>query len=257
MALWKHFAIAYSDECPWTGDIYIPVPISEPDVLFDLIPGAIGSPRGLFWTMLTLVSKASASFGMEEPSMDLSRAQWVQLTDLDNLAILRIHGAFGGSLVDQVVRAWAHRSVVDGAFSRLRMLVLADQDTLTMASLLELTKIKSLAVVSWSGRAITRKSVKAVGNYGWKLAKEEENCYKAVPESPKRPLLAIRYGPRPPPERNFTARLIRDPEWKPPTKRLVGDQEIDASKPAPPKRPNMRKGARKDATALLNQFSGV
>ncbi|TLD20142.1 cbs domain-containing protein [Venturia nashicola] len=263
VAVWKHFATAYSDEYPWTGDFYTPSPITETDVLFDLIPEAIGSPGGLFLTNLTLVSEERRradpgfhrdTFHVEESSMELSRAQWMQITTLDNLAILELHGSFCDSLVDHVVRAWAHRAVFDGAFSRLRALGLINQYSLTSASLLELAKIKSLVVVKWSGTAIA--IGKSIGDYGWKPA-ENEHCFNTVQDDLKRPLLKIRCGPKTTPGTTPTAIFVRDPKWKATRKRQSDDQDINTSRPAPSKRPNMRKGAKKDAAALLNQFSGI
>lgn len=264
--MWKHFTTAYSDEYPLTGDIFNAVPISENDVdvLFDLIPGAIGSPGGLFLTALTLFSRERRradpsfdpdAFDMEEAGMELSRAQWVAISGLDNLAILKIHGSFGGSFVDQVVRAWAHRSVVDGALSRLQALGLHNQDSLTLASLLELAKIRSLMVVQWSRRAITKESIKIVGEYGWKLA--EESVFEAQQQGLNRPLLNIRCGPKTTLDSTFTVTLVPDPEWKASKKRQANENNVETSRPAPSKRPNMRKGAKRDAASLLSQFLGM
>ncbi|KAE9978545.1 hypothetical protein BLS_000478 [Venturia inaequalis] len=264
VALWKHFATAYSDEYPWTGDVYTAVPILELDVLFDLIPGALGSPGGFFLTSLSLVSNKRRRpdpgfdreiYDVDEPSVELTRAQWVQITTLDNLAVLKIHGSFGASLVDQVVRAWAHRSIVDGALSRLQVLALLDQDTLTLASLLELAKVKSLAVVQWGRRDIT--GVERFGQYGWKLVDDHvfEDHQQGLLH---RPLLEIRCGPKASSESMRIVTLAPDSEWKAPRKRQLDDRDIDTARPvAPSKRPTMRKGARKDAAALLDQFSGM
>lgn len=260
MALWKHFATAYSDEYPWTGDVHVAVPITETEVLFDLIPGAIGSPGGLFLTSLSLVSKESnrpdpgfdrETFETDEPSTEISRGQWVQLATLDNLAVLKIHGSYGGSLVDQVVRAWAHRSVLAGALSRLQVLGLIDQDSLSLASLLELIKISSLAVVQWSGKAIT--SAKSFEGYGWKLG--EDNAFEEE-QNLGRPLLKVRFGPKPSPDGMLKVTLVPDPEWKSKNKRKAHEEDMAPGIPAPPKRPNMRKGAKKDAASLLDQISG-
>lgn len=263
--MWKQFAIAYSDEYPWTGDILNAVPISEKDwdVLFDLIP-AIESPGGLFLTSLALFSRERRradpgfdldTFDVEESSMWLSRAQWVALSGLDNLAVLKIHGSFGGSFVDQVVRAWAHRSTANGALSRLQALGMHNQDALTIVSLLELAKIRSLAVVQWNGRAITKESIKIVGEYGWKLA--EESVFEVQQQGLNRPLLNIRCGHKTTPGSTLTTTLVPDPEWKPMKKRQADEQDPETKRPAPPKRPNMRKGAKRDAASLLSQFSAI
>lgn len=166
VSLWKHFASAYGQGNLWP-DSSAPnsyqTPIIPPAMLHELIPAALRSPRGRLLTSLAL------------RNVELSRAQWISICNLDNLAILQVYGSSHYTFDSQVARAWGDRAK-DGAFQCLRVLEMDNEDDgCPFELLVSLSNIKSLQVILWSGRNITTSSVVAVEKYGWKQLCEHPN----------------------------------------------------------------------------------
>lgn len=166
VALWKHFASAYSQEHPWPGNpnekLAYQAPTIPPELLPELIP-SLESPRGLLLTSLTL------------RNIELNRADWVSgLSRLANLAILQVHRCPGFS--NQVVRGWSDRAVQNSEFAHLRILEVVDEkDEFTFESLKFISQLTALQVCQLSGRTFTPKCLLEAGRHGWKRLCEHGN----------------------------------------------------------------------------------
>jgi hypothetical protein len=165
VALWKHFASTYSQEHPWPGDhkeyLSYQTPMIPPSLLPELT-AQLTSPRGLLLTSLTL------------RNVELTRARWVNLSQLDNLANFQVNGSVGFS--DQVIRAWADRAIQNQAFAHLQVLVVADEDEITLESLRFLSQLVSLKICQLSGHAFSSKRhLVDAEKYGWKRLCEHQN----------------------------------------------------------------------------------
>jgi len=166
VALWKHFASAYSQEYPWPGSLNeklaYQTPTIPPELLPELMP-SLGCPRGLLLTSLIL------------RNIELTRAEWVGgLSKLDNLAILQVHRCPGFS--NQVVRGWSDRAVQNGEFAHLRVFEVVDEeDEFTFESLKFMSQFTALKVCQLSGRTFTPKSLVEAERHGWKQLCEHGN----------------------------------------------------------------------------------
>jgi hypothetical protein len=164
VALWKEFASAYYQEFPvgpvTPGHLKNETPdfqtLFPPGIFPEVIPSALASPRGQILIALAL------------RNVELSRAEWIGISKLDSLVILQVHGSLKHSFEAPIVRAWGDRAIESGAFSKLRVLELADEDDIPFESLTHFSKINSLQVILWSGRNVTPSSVTEIEKYGWK-----------------------------------------------------------------------------------------
>jgi hypothetical protein len=169
VALWKEFASAYYQEYPvgpvTPGHLKNETPdfqtLFPPDIFAEVIPTALTSRRGTSPRGQILIALALRN-------VELSRAEWMGISKLDSLVILQVHGSLKHSFEAPIVRAWGDRAIESDAFSKLRVLELADEDGIPFESLTNFSKIKSLQVILWSGRNVTPSSVTEIEKYGWK-----------------------------------------------------------------------------------------
>lgn len=155
---WRLFVRAYPDERDAFQETRkIPLTSSKVHYRLDDIVKQITAPKFEWITHLTL----------QDP--DLSKPDWAKLAKIRNLGVLLVLGPNTATLDDRVVKGWSAAAKEEHAFSRLRLVLLINQPSITARSLLHLRKLPALTLCNLTGCDVDVKQAKATG---WKACGE-------------------------------------------------------------------------------------
>jgi hypothetical protein len=107
--------------------------------------------------------------------VNLSRHDWSRLSNLHSLVCLYIHNSRPktGSIDNVVVKGWAIAARDDGAFPVLQLMVLVNQDQLSLGILEYLVEFPSLRALHLTGPHLSDKFIEdAIAHTRWKYLRE-------------------------------------------------------------------------------------
>lgn len=102
-------------------------------------------------------------------NLDLRRSHVIAISIIHSLVALDIHSKdTQNELVDdRIIRAWSERASQEGAFPRLRVLILRHQPHVTKSSLHFLFAFKSLMLLGIAGCGLSKHDKNTASTHGW------------------------------------------------------------------------------------------